>query len=65
MLAGSHTKRPQMSDDQVFDLLEVGLEEWNKGKGTHEIAAIATREMGRLVTESDVYNLLAAARDPG
>jgi hypothetical protein len=56
---------PSKNDDEMFGLLVLALEGWAKGSGTHHIAVLATCKLGKRVSEAEVYNLLAAARDPG
>lgn len=58
-------KNPVKTEFDLGAILEIALAEWGKGCGTKEIAVTATAELGKRVSEAEVYNLLAAARDPG
>ena len=65
MFTKENAIQPKRTDDEAFSLLKLSLEKWAQGIGTHEIAMLATGILGTRVNEAEVYNLLAAARDPG
>jgi hypothetical protein len=65
MFTKANAIQPKRTDDEAFSLLELALLEWAQGRGTHEIAMLATGVLGMRVNEAEVYNLLAAARDKG
>lgn len=65
MFTKANAIQPKRTDDEAISLLEFALLEWAKGRGTQEIATLATGKLDMRVNEAEVYNLLAAVRDPG